>query len=187
MRWAAPWAPHPAQPTPGRMWSTHRMTATTDESRVVSATREIDAPADLIFEYIADPAKQPLWDGNDNLGSSSSARVRAVGEVFEMTLAHREPPEVRENHVVEFEEGRRIAWLPSPVGGEAPGHLWRWELEPISAGATRVTHTYDWTKLTDEQRMRKARSTTSANLDASLARLDEIVSRDLDDWPPQDA
>ncbi|HEY5152134.1 MAG TPA: polyketide cyclase, partial [Mycobacterium sp.] len=38
------------------------------EERVVSARREIAAPAATIFELVADPARQPEWDGNDNLG-----------------------------------------------------------------------------------------------------------------------
>ena len=41
-----------------------------DETRVVSAERTIDAPADTIFELIADPAQQPRWDGNDNLAEA---------------------------------------------------------------------------------------------------------------------
>jgi hypothetical protein len=79
--------------------------------------------------------------------------------------------EVRENHVVEFDEGRRIAWLPAEPGQEPPGHLWRWELEPVGPSATRVTHTYDWTRLTDEMRLPRARATTSGKLLASLDRL----------------
>jgi hypothetical protein len=34
----------------------------------------------------------------------------------------------------------------------------------------RVTHTYDWSRLTDSNRFERARSTTSATLHASLAR-----------------
>ncbi len=117
------------------------------EERVVSARREIAAPAATIFELIADPARQPEWDGNDNLGHAPGGqRVRGVGDVFTMTLNH---GAVRENHVVEFDEGRLIAWRPSEEGGTPPGHLWRWELEPLDAGRTLVTHTYDWTRLTD--------------------------------------
>ena len=40
------------------------------------------------------------------------------------------------NTVVEFEEGRRIAWR------HAGGHVWRYELEPVDGG-TRVTETFD--------------------------------------------
>jgi hypothetical protein len=79
--------------------------------------------------------------------------------------------EVRENHVVEFVEGRRIAWTPAEPGKAPPGHLWRWELEPTGSSRTRVTHTYDWTRLTDEGRLPRARATTADRLRASLDRL----------------
>ena len=82
---------------------------------------------------------------------------------------------VRENHVVEFEEGRRIAWKPAEPGGEPIGHLWRWELEPIDPSRTRVRHTYDWTQLKDEQRLPRARATTDDRLRASLDRLAALV------------
>ena len=78
---------------------------------------------------------------------------------------------VRENHVVEFDEGRRIAWTPAEPGRQPPGHLWRWELEAIGGSGTRVTQTYDWTKLTDENRFGRARATTADRLRASLDRL----------------
>ncbi len=73
--------------------------------------------------------------------------------------------------MVEFDEGRRIAWMPAEAGQGPPGHLWRWELEPIGASRTRVTHTYDWTQLTDEKRFPRARATTAGRLGASLDRL----------------
>ncbi len=82
----------------------------------------------------------------------------------------------RENHVVEFEEGRRIAWLPAEPGQVPPGHLWRWELEPIGTARTRVTHTYDWTQPTDENRFPRARATTAARLRASLDRLAALAA-----------
>lgn len=144
-------------------------------SRVASASRVVDAAADRIFGLIADPAEQPRWDGNDNLAEAPSGqRVRAVGDVFTMTTTK---GKVRENHVVEFEEGRRIAWRPAEPGQEPPGHLWRWELEPIDGSRTRVTHTYDWTQLTDEARMARARATTSERLQASVDRLAALVQQ----------
>ncbi len=52
----------------------------TDVPRVVSASREIAAGADQIFELIADPSQQPRWDGNDNLGEAEPGqRVRSSG------------------------------------------------------------------------------------------------------------
>jgi uncharacterized protein YndB with AHSA1/START domain len=142
------------------------MTTEQEAPRVVSASREIAAEPERIFELIADPAVQPSWDGNDNLaGAAVGQRVHQVGDVFTMTLTN---SGVRENHVVEFEEGRRIAWMPAEPGLERPGHLWRWELEPIDVSSTRVTCTYDWTGLTDETRFRRARATTPDRLRASL-------------------
>jgi uncharacterized protein YndB with AHSA1/START domain len=147
--------------------------AENDDARVVSATREIAAPAADVFELIADPAQQPRWDGNGNLATAAGGqRVGSVGEVFIMTLTG---GAVRENHVVEFEEGRRIAWQPAEPGREPPGHLWAWTLEPIGASRTRVTHTYDWTRLTDEGRVARARATTVDKLDASLTRLADLA------------
>ncbi|MFI5916741.1 SRPBCC family protein [Dactylosporangium sp. NPDC051541] len=146
-----------------------------EPERIVSATRDIAAPAAEIFELIADPARQPSWDGNDNLHEAAAGqRVHAVGDVFVMTLTR---GGVRENHVVEFTEQRRIAWRPSEPGQAQPGHLWRWELEPLDAATTRVTHTYDWSRLTDEQRIPKARSTTADKLQASLDRLAALLNR----------
>jgi uncharacterized protein YndB with AHSA1/START domain len=84
------------------------MTTAQEQPRVVSASREIAAGPGRIFELIADPAQQPRWDGNDNLAEAPAGqRVRHAGEVFTMTLTH--DGAIRENHVVEFEEGRRIA------------------------------------------------------------------------------
>jgi len=138
-------------------------------TKVVSASRVIAAPADKIFELIADPSQQPRWDGNDNLAEAPvGQRVRTVGDVFTMTLTMGSD---RTNHVVEFEEGRLIAWRPSEPGKLPPGHLWRWELEPVDDSRTRVTHTYDWSALTDENRLQRARDTTADKLLASIERL----------------
>lgn len=143
--------------------------------RVVSATRVVAAGANQIFEFIADPSRQPQWDGNDNLlEAAPGQRVRSVGDVFVMTTTK---GNVRENHVVEFVEGRRIAWRPAEPGRRPPGHLWRWELEPLDATRTRVTHTYDWTDLTDEARLPRARATTADWLGASLERLAAVAER----------
>jgi uncharacterized protein YndB with AHSA1/START domain len=151
------------------------MTDDTEFPRVVSASREIGASADRIFELIADPSQQPRWDGNDNLAEAEPGqRVRGVGEVFTMILTG---GNVRENHVVEFDEARRIAWLPSELGRRPPGHLWGWELEPLDETRTRVTHTYDWSRLADENRLPRARRTTPDKLRASLDRLAGIAER----------
>jgi uncharacterized protein YndB with AHSA1/START domain len=137
--------------------------------RIISATRAMSASAERIFDLIADPSLQPSWDGNDNLASAAPGqRVRQVGDVFKTTLTG---GAVRENHVVEFIEGSQIAWCPAEPGKQPPGHLWRWQLQQINSTLTNVTHTYDWTALTDNVRLAKARSTTPEMLRESMDRL----------------
>jgi uncharacterized protein YndB with AHSA1/START domain len=151
------------------------MDAMSDETKVTSASRDVAAPAETIFELIADPAQQPQWDANDNLAEAEAGqRVRAVGDVFATLLTQ---GEIRENHVVEFDEGRLIAWRPAEPGKTPPGHLWRWQLEPVDASHTRVTHTYDWSRLTDENRLPRARATTADRLQASMDRLAAIAEQ----------
>jgi uncharacterized protein YndB with AHSA1/START domain len=151
---------------------------TSAESRVASASREVRAAPDRIFELIADPSRQPEWDGNDNLADAARGqRVRSVGDVFSMTLTR---GSVRENHVVEFVEGRRIAWKPAEPGQAPIGHLWRWEIEPIDDERSLVVHTYDWTDLHDESRYQRARATTSERLAGSIDRLAALVENDRD-------
>jgi uncharacterized protein YndB with AHSA1/START domain len=144
-------------------------------ARIARASREIAAHAPRIFDLIADPAQQPRWDGNDNLAEAEGGqRVRALGAVFIMTLTR---GGIRENHVVDFVEGRRIAWRPAEPGRDPPGHLWLWELEPIDSSHTLVTHTYDWSELTDVERFPRARATTADTLRASLERLAALAER----------
>jgi uncharacterized protein YndB with AHSA1/START domain len=151
------------------------MTTGQPQARVVSASRQIAATPERIFELIADPAAQPGWDGNENLGQAAAGqRVRGVGDVFTMTLTS---GSVRENHVTEFEEGRRIAWTPAEQGSRPPGHLWRWELSPAGPARTVVSCTYDWTRLTDSKRLARARATTADRLEASLDRLAVLAEK----------
>jgi uncharacterized protein YndB with AHSA1/START domain len=139
------------------------------QDTVVEVSLDVSAPADRIFELIADPAQQPRWDGNENLRDAvEGQRVHSVGDVFTMSITQ---GGLRENHIVEFDEGRLIAWQPSEPGSPPPGHLWRWQLEPLAEDRTRVTHTYDWTRLTDEKRKVRARATTAPKLQASLDKL----------------
>jgi uncharacterized protein YndB with AHSA1/START domain len=150
------------------------MTRPDEVPRVVSASRDIAADPARIFELIADPTQQPRWDGNDNLSEAPTGqRVHAVGDVFTMTTTK---GNVRENYVVEFVEGRRIAWTPAEPGQEPPGHLWRWDLEPIGPARTQVTHTYDWTRLSDDdRRIPRAKATTPDRLQASIDRLAALI------------
>ena len=82
------------------------------------------------------------------------------------------------NEVVEFEENRRIAWEPhmKAFAWVSGGRIRRYELEPVDGG-TRVTETWDITKEKSKLFVRAAGKKTRANMDATLARLDELVTK----------
>jgi len=104
----------------------------------VSVERVIHATPAAIFDVLADPAMHPKLDGSGTVRTSASeqpARL-ALGSRFGMRMRMVVPYRIT-NEVVEFEEGRRIAWR------HLGGHVWRWELEPVADG-TRVRETFDW-------------------------------------------
>ena len=143
-----------------------------NEQRVVSVSREVHADPQVIFDLIADPAQHPRWDGNNNTQEAQdSERITAVGQVFVMLNTS---GNMRDSQIVEFEEGRLIAWKTGPVGEPRPGHIWKWQVEPKDEGAL-VTHTYDWTALTDEKRIERAQSYTPEALQRSVDRLAELA------------
>lgn len=108
-------------------------------AKVVSRTREINAPAEKIFNLLADPRRHHEIDGS---GSVQAANINAPERLsldaqFGMNMKIGLPYRIT-NTVVEFEEGRRIAWR------HFGGHVWRYILEPTATG-TRVTEQFDWT------------------------------------------
>ena len=102
-----------------------------------AASIEIDAPADVIFGLLADPRQHPRFDGSGSVRANISGPERlSLGTHFGMDMRIGFPYRI-DNVVVEFDEGRRIAWRH--VGR----HRWRYELEPLDARRTRVTETFD--------------------------------------------
>ncbi|MCP5025356.1 MAG: dimethyladenosine transferase [Actinomycetia bacterium] len=106
--------------------------------QIVSVSRVIAAPANQIFDVLADPARHAEIDGSDSVRKArltDPVRLR-MGSRFGMDM-HIGVPYRITNVVVEFEEGRLIAWR------HFGRHRWRYELEPVQAG-TRVTESFDW-------------------------------------------
>ena len=106
--------------------------------RSVSASRVIAAPPEAVFELLADPAAHALIDGSGTVkGTRAPSGTRlSLGARFGMSMRVGVPYAIS-NEVVEFEEGRLIAWR------HFGGHRWRWRLEPVEGG-TEVTETFDW-------------------------------------------
>lgn len=109
------------------------------KERQVSGERLVEAPPEKVFDVLADPAQHPTIDGSGSVKGSRSSRAErlALGSRFGMSMRIGVPYAIT-NEVVEFEEGRRIAWR------HFGGHRWRWELENAGPGRTTVRETFDW-------------------------------------------
>jgi uncharacterized protein YndB with AHSA1/START domain len=107
-------------------------------ARSASASRVVAAPASDVFDLLAAPHRHALIDGSGHVtGVQPRTPERlSAGARFGMQMRWGLPYKIL-NEVVEFEEGRRIAWR------HFGGHVWRYELQPLDGGSTRVTETFD--------------------------------------------
>lgn len=107
-------------------------------ARIVSVSREIAAPPDVIFELLATPSEHARIDGEETVkGARDSSPERlSLGATFGMDMKLG-VPYIMKNEVVEFVENERIAWR------HFGHHVWRYELAPIDTG-TLVTESFDW-------------------------------------------
>lgn len=107
------------------------------DGRVVSASTLVRAPAQRIFDLLADPSRHPVLDGSGSVRSLVRGPDR-LHRGARFTMAMRLGlPYAMVNTVVEFEEGRRIAWR------HASRAVWRYELEPTGPTSTRVVESFD--------------------------------------------
>lgn len=112
------------------------MATTTDTSTSASAT--VDAPPDEVFAFLRDPANHAVISGDGSVRGTFGAGGRQLGPGDRFGMRMRIGiPYLMQSQVREFEQDRRIAWA------HLGGHRWRWELEPLDDGRTRVTETFD--------------------------------------------
>lgn len=135
--------------------------------------RTVAAPPERIFALLADPAKHPLIDGSGTVVSSRDAGQQRLelGSRFGMDMKVGISYRIT-NKVVEYEEGRLIAWR------HFAGHRWRWQLTPSDEG-TEVTESFDWSRAPAglfyplagvPEKNRKA-------IEGTLKRLEQVVTR----------
>ena len=164
---------------------------TDDEYQPVAVSRRICAPAHDIFQVLANPVRHPEFDGSDSLrGAGSTAVISGVGDVFVMKMyfSHIGDYEMN-NHVVEYEQDRRIGWEPEAGRGHpnaAPdsseptrwGQRWSYQLTPDGPDATIVTEIYDCSRAPEQERagMDNGKIWTGAMAE-TLERLDTLCAR----------
>lgn len=105
---------------------------------LISRNRLVPAVPEAVFELLARPSMHSVIDGSGTVRDAQPdgpARL-APGATFGMDMKMGVPYKIS-NTVVEFQEGRRIAWKHSG------GHVWRYLLEPAANGSTLVTEQWD--------------------------------------------
>ena len=146
---------------------------------VETVERVIPAPAEQIFALLADPGRHREIDGSGTLrdpkGPSSKLEL---GSKFGMAMKLGIPYSMVST-VIEYEDGRRIAWQTRPPGrlpGKlAGGRIWRYELEPVDGG-TLVRESWDISQEVVKALVRPARKKTIDAMNATLERIEQVLA-----------
>ena len=149
---------------------------------VVSVERVIPAPPEAIFELLADPGRHHDIDGSGTVVAAKEGSQRLeLGSRFGMSMKMGIPYSMV-SEVIEFEEGRRIAWQtrgPGRIGRHVAGRIWRYELEPVEGG-TLVRESWDITRESSVSKplVRRGAGRTENNMAATLERIEQVLSAD---------
>jgi uncharacterized protein YndB with AHSA1/START domain len=147
----------------------------------ITVERFIPAPAEAIFDLLADPASHVDIDGSGTVQEARSGRRRlALGDSFGMDMQLGVSYSTR-NVVVEFEENRLIAWqtlAAMPLSLVMTGRTWRYELEPVDGG-TVVRETWDISteRWPSRPAVRRMAGSTKTNMERTLERMEELLAR----------
>lgn len=146
------------------------------ERRQITVERLIAAPPEAIFEVLADPARHPVIDGSGTVKAPTGPVARlGPGVRFGMAMRIGVPYRIQ-NTVVEFEEGRLLAWR------HRGGQRWRYQLEPVD-GATLVRETFDYRGALSPLVLELVGfpSRNRRAMQATLERLDKLVTTPVAD------
>ena len=139
---------------------------------VISATRVIDVPRKRLFDLVADPAMHPRIDGSGTVRGHAAGGPQRLGPGvrFGMSMRMWLPYRIS-NRVVEFEEGRVVAWMHFSRA------VWRWEFSDVDGG-TLVQESFDWSSARSRTVMRRFVPGNLVAMRRSLERL-EAIAREL--------
>ena len=146
---------------------------------VETVERIIPGPPEQIFQLLADPRRHPEIDGSGSVRQVRDGPERlSLGAKFRMAMKIGLPYSMV-SEVVEFEDGRRIAWQsrpPSPIGSRlGGGRIWRYELEPVGE-STLVRESWDISQEKFKAIVRPARKRTREAMERTLERIEELVT-----------
>jgi uncharacterized protein YndB with AHSA1/START domain len=140
--------------------------------RKVSRTVDVHAPAAELFAIVADPRRHGELDGSGTVLDIAEGSDRlSAGAEFTVRMKQKGVPYSITSRVTDFEEDRVVEWA-HPLG-----HRWRWEFEPLSDTATRVTEVFDYSHVggfkAKSLELFGAPKGNAAGIEATLRRLAE--------------
>ena len=104
----------------------------------VSRTAVIGASPQELFELVADPHRHGELDGSGTVKDTVSGPDRLTKDAkFSVKMKQYGVPYRITSRVTELEPDRVVEWR------HPAGHRWRWEFEAQGDGSTKVTETWD--------------------------------------------
>jgi hypothetical protein len=152
----------------------------------VSASRHIAAPAHAIFLIVTHPARHVDIDGSGMLEAPTDARpLTAVGQTFDMDMNRRplgDIPNMAKYKVrctvTQLIPDQLIEWTIRAMGKPPAGHVYGWQIEPLTDRECLVTNYCDWTNISDDLRARFRWPVVPVDsLQRSIENLDRLATR----------
>ena len=109
-------------------------------SERISATRRIAAPASKIFQIVSSPDGHIQIDGSGMLEAAPDAKpLTEVGDTFDMDMDRTPLNDIPglvkykvRNTVTQFVPDRLIEWTVGSADRPPLGHVYGWQIEPVS-------------------------------------------------------
>jgi hypothetical protein len=154
----------------------HRVLLRMSDTTSITVERSIPAPAKDLFDILSNPHRHTELDGSGFVkGLVHGDRLDHVGQKFTMNMSgdHMGGDYQTDNIVSAYDANKMIGWKTAPAGTEPPGWEWLWQLKSEGSNATTVSITYDWSKVTDKELLKKISFplVPESSLDQSLVKL----------------
>lgn len=119
--------------------STATVTTVDSGERQVSRSVVVQAPAQELFELVANPHRHHELDGSGTVRANAKGPDQlAQGDTFTVRMKMYGVPYMITSTATRVEPGRVVEWK------HPGGHRWRWEFEELGPSETRVSETFDY-------------------------------------------
>ncbi|WP_153144059.1 SRPBCC family protein [Nesterenkonia halophila] len=106
---------------------------------IFSWSIDVDASASELYAIIACPHRHHELDGSGTVRSTAIGPRQLIdGDRFRVDMRMKGIPYALTMVTTAAVTDRLVEWR------HPGGHRWRWELEPVSQGVTRITESYDF-------------------------------------------